>query len=590
MLIPKTERVEVLSYIEEWKEREDPLMKELQVELGGSTVWLEIWGNNMLHDPSIRGIIINARDVTARKQAEAVLLRTRNKLALLHKIDTAILRADSSQEIAKVVIQLIEEHLVPADRLSIALFNLEKEEIFFLSVQSDESSAIKAGEVLPLSSFRNVDLLQKGEYYIVEDIEAKGVISDSDKALLNEGIRSYLIYPLLYRGELIGSLNLGSKDTDFFTETHIEVLSEAADQMALAIFDSRLNIEIKEQEEKFRGIFESISDLFYQTTMDGEILLVSPSCEQVTGYTVEEMEGKNVNEFLVDTEVRNKYINDVIGEGMAANFEFAIRHKSGKIVYLLDNSRLILDDNGEPIGTQGTLTDITELKDAQDQFIEEHQHALQYQSMLLSSQLNPHFIFNSLNSIQYYILDQSVEPALNYLADFSKLMRSVLQNSLRPHITLEEEIQFLTLYMDLERMRFANKFDYEFLVDDEIEEDLTMIPPMLLQPYLENTVVHGLAPKESDGHVLVEFKRDDKQVICSIKDNGIGRKKAEELKKLRTGGKSHRSVSMGINQTRLDLLNAVEDDAYTVQVTDLINVSGEPSGTEIMITFPIIVE
>ena len=177
--------------------------------------------------------------------------------------------------------------------------------------------------------------------------------------------------------------------------------------------------------------------------------------------------------------------------------------------------------------------------------------------MLLSSQLSPHFIFNSLNSVQYFILDENIEPALDYISEFSHLMRNVLQNSLEDYISISDEIDFLVMYMNLELKRFKNKFTYSIDICDEVDSDDLLIPPMLLQPYIENSIIHGLGLAKEGGVIKISFRSDNEKIICEIEDNGIGREKAEERKKLRSSVKIHKSYAMGLTKSRIEVLNEI---------------------------------
>ena len=142
----------------------------------------------------------------------------------------------------------------------------------------------------------------------------------------------------------------------------------------------------------------------------------------------------------------------------------------------------------------------------------------------LRTQMNPHFIFNALNSVNSFIAQNDERTANRYLTDFSTLMRSVLENSEEDFILLDKEIELLELYLKLEHSRFKDKFDYELVVDDAIEQSQFLIPPMLLQPYVENAVWHGLRYKKEKGFLKVQLiKIDEETIQIEISDNGIGR-------------------------------------------------------------------
>lgn len=148
----------------------------------------------------------------------------------------------------------------------------------------------------------------------------------------------------------------------------------------------------------------------------------------------------------------------------------------------------------------------------------------------LRSQMNPHFIFNALNSVNNYISNNNERAANKYLSDFSKLMRDVLENSSHDFIPLSKEIDILNLYTKLEHSRFQEKFDYKFEVDNNIDQEAFLIPPMLIQPYIENAVWHGLRYKKEKGYLHVFLKQKNDAVEITVEDNGIGRKKSQEFK------------------------------------------------------------
>jgi len=185
----------------------------------------------------------------------------------------------------------------------------------------------------------------------------------------------------------------------------------------------------------------------------------------------------------------------------------------------------------------------------------------------LRTQMNPHFIFNALNSVNSFIAHNDERAANKYLSEFSHLMRAVLENSEEDFIPLSKEIELLRLYTKLEHYRFKDKFEYQINVDDKIDIDQFVIPPMLLQPYVENAVWHGLRYKEEKGHLRISFTglASDK-VEIQIVDNGIGRRKSRALKT--ENQKKQKSKGMGNIKKRISILNAMYHDKVDVSVTD----------------------
>lgn len=205
----------------------------------------------------------------------------------------------------------------------------------------------------------------------------------------------------------------------------------------------------------------------------------------------------------------------------------------------------------------------------------------------LLAQMNPHFLFNSLNSIDSYIIKNESGKASEYLNNFARLMRLILQNSRSNYTSLKDEIELLELYMQMEGLRFKDKFSYEIKVQEGLDTASIMIPPMLIQPYIENAIWHGLMHKKDTtiGKVEVTISEKSNRLICIIEDNGIGRAKAEEIKAQKPGNHK-RSMGMQITRDRIDLINKLYNTDTSVQVFDLKDKEGNASGTRVELIIP----
>lgn len=203
----------------------------------------------------------------------------------------------------------------------------------------------------------------------------------------------------------------------------------------------------------------------------------------------------------------------------------------------------------------------------------------------LRSQMNPHFIFNCLNSIKLYSVENNQEAATAHLGKFSRLMRLVLENSKSDRITLQQEVETLKLYMEMEAMRFKHKLHYNIDVADNVDLDYIEIPPMLIQPYVENAIWHGLMPKEDGGTIDVSFRCQEDILKITVTDNGIGRERAAELKS--KSATTHKSFGMSITHQRIELINQMYNTKMSVMVNDLVDPEGNAAGTEIQIEIPI---
>jgi LytS/YehU family sensor histidine kinase len=212
------------------------------------------------------------------------------------------------------------------------------------------------------------------------------------------------------------------------------------------------------------------------------------------------------------------------------------------------------------------------------------QDKLLTEQRLFRSQMNPHFIFNSLASVQNFIVKQDDEKASIYLSRFSELVRSILKNSTQEQITLEEELTTIENYLELQKVRFPQKFDYSIEVDEKIDTENIFIPPMLAQPFIENSIEHGIKHKDSKGNIWVRLKLNDSKILYEVEDDGIGRKKAQEV--LRKNDKDHKSMATTITLDRIKVLNKKFKKKIFMDIIDLKNDSNEATGTKVVFEIP----
>lgn len=200
----------------------------------------------------------------------------------------------------------------------------------------------------------------------------------------------------------------------------------------------------------------------------------------------------------------------------------------------------------------------------------------------LQAQLNPHFIFNSLNAIQQFINTENKKSANDYLSRFARLMRLYLSGSDTQFISLAQELEVLKLYCSLEHLRFADKFQYSIQIDEKLPLEEYKVPAMLLQPHVENAIRHGLIPSDKDNNLLsIVVKATDNGIVCIIQDNGIGRARSLELKKHRSS--NHRSMGNKISKERLEMIRSLNLANISEDITDIINSKGEICGTNVEI-------
>lgn len=204
----------------------------------------------------------------------------------------------------------------------------------------------------------------------------------------------------------------------------------------------------------------------------------------------------------------------------------------------------------------------------------------------LQAQMSPHFIFNCINTAQSFMLDDKKKEGYMYLSMFSKLLRMVLTNSNKPHLPFEDELEQLKLYIELESIRFNEHFTYHINVDPALEEGILEVPGMILQSFVENAILHGLMNlKDKTGKLEIDFKKEGNLLFCSITDNGIGRKAAQELKKQKEIHYS--SVALPNVEERLRLMNSITKDDLQLDIIDLYN-NDIPAGTRVKIMLPLL--
>ncbi len=205
----------------------------------------------------------------------------------------------------------------------------------------------------------------------------------------------------------------------------------------------------------------------------------------------------------------------------------------------------------------------------------------------LRSQMNPHFIFNALNTIQGFVYFNDKKSASGYLGKFSQLIRKILDGSNKHTITLEEEIEILRLYTDIEKARFGDSFNVTINIDPALDQEYVLIPPMLIQPYVENSIKHGVFHKQGDKVLMISINKAEEQEVIEvvIDDNGVGRERSKEINKSRI---AHNSFATVANEKRIDLINQTVDKKTKLKIIDKVNIDGSSAGTTVIIHIPMV--
>ncbi|MBE0662267.1 MAG: histidine kinase [Bacteroidales bacterium] len=216
------------------------------------------------------------------------------------------------------------------------------------------------------------------------------------------------------------------------------------------------------------------------------------------------------------------------------------------------------------------------------------QKSASMEQRLLRAQMNPHFLFNSLASIQNYIINEKTDEATIYLSRFSQLVRNVLDNSVEENVSLENEVEATRNYLELQKVRYAGKFDYSIAVSPYIDPEKTMVPPMLAQPFVENSIEHGIKHLEGSGMIQIRYAPGDGMLRFEVEDDGVGRDMAAEIEGRRNI--RHRSMSTSITRERLMPLNKKLKGKGQLEILDLKNEAGNPCGTLVRFGIPLLVK
>lgn len=297
---------------------------------------------------------------------------------------------------------------------------------------------------------------------------------------------------------------------------------------------------------------------------------------------------KQAEEF--DRQLKNdrnlRYINDLIlrYEAEKKNSQISALAQENELVKLrLRKNQTTILVSALVIGLVGTILFIM-YRQYQSNY---EKRVMGLEQNMLRSQMNPHFLFNSLNSIKLYIINNDKKNAVHYLNKFSKLVRRILDGSSLKETTLAEELETIELYLNIENIRFSEGITYAINLEDNIDPEQVKIPSLVLQPFLENAIWHGLSSKEGEKNLWVNVSRkDDIHIIISIVDNGVGRAASEKIKENRV----IKRKSVGIDITKERLANFAKDYQYgfSIEIIDLFDDDGMPKGTKVVLEIPTI--
>jgi len=359
--------------------------------------------------------------------------------------------------------------------------------------------------------------------------------------------------------------------------------------------ENRKNMELalRDSKQKLNIILNSLDEVVWAREYPSfKPLFISESIKKLYGISSIEWNKDlfKLSDFAIqeDQSIVPDLISNLRENGNSSG-TFRIKDKNGTLKWIFTSNKIIKDDKVGSSMVIGILKDVTKIKEAENetqiakQETEIAQNAYsELELRALQMQMNPHFIFNALNSIQSYIINKEEQMANFYLTKFAALIRQFLDSSRSKYISLDEEISNLKLYVELEKLRFENKFDYVFELDPKVNK-YSEIPTMLLQPFIENAINHGLRYKSTKGLLKISFTDYDNHILVRIEDNGVGRKAAEKIKSLSSQG--YKSQGLKITTHRIENYNKLNLENIEYKISDLLE-NSENIGTLVEIYFP----
>jgi PAS domain S-box-containing protein len=335
----------------------------------------------------------------------------------------------------------------------------------------------------------------------------------------------------------------------------------------------------RENFELFRLVAENIAVGVVITRLrDGIIIFTNDSMANMMKLKKEDIINSTSLILYKYPEDRLRFMELIRKNGTVMNFETTgIRSDGVELAGLLNGT--ICTYLGEPVFI-GLVLDISELKKAEKTVKEKDRMLVESKLAALRAQMNPHFIFNAINSIQQLVLSGSREIAYDYFSKFSSLVRNVLDHSDKLLIPIEDELNSLKLYIEIEALRFDDKFEYSLNADSGLLNSGCKIPPLLFQPFVENAIWHGLLHKKNDRKLIINLTEKENDLLyCMIEDNGIGRKQSKENKEKEIS--THTSKGIDVTLERMHLLNNIHDNITDFKIIDLYTNTGESNGTRV---------
>lgn len=510
-------------------------------------------------EDEISGVLIFGRDITEKVlQREELKLNEEKYRNLVDTSPTAI-----------IIINVESGLICDANKQAFELFKIGKEDMLKMRLENLSPEYQDDGLFSSIFIQNNIKRACKGENIIFELVQ-----KDNNNNLFPTQIW----------------LNKFPSSNGTFIRCTIIDISESKKQQEklkdYIEFQTALIGKVKEQEAGLSAIFNSTTDYIYSVDKNLNFIEFNQSFKSATKtrFNIDLERGMSVTNFFVPELKESGLINiykALAGEPINQILHY-INYKNEN-TYMDISYSPVFSEYNETIGATVISRNITENKLSEQKLIEIHKEIADYKLMALRSAMNPHFIFNSLNSIQYFIAKNDKRLALDYLSIFSTLIRKILNSAVNNLIPLETEIEILHNYITLEKLRFEDKFNYSIDISPEVDIDYLEIPSMLIQPYVENSILHGLTNKDNNGFLQIKIDQQEDFLLVTIEDDGIGRQRAQEIKA--NQNIKEKSYGMLVTKERLDIINRTAN--VSVKIDDLVSEILEPTGTRVTLTIKI---
>lgn len=401
----------------------------------------------------------------------------------------------------------------------------------------------------------------------------------------------------------IAALRFGSKLDTGRNESPDEIIAAGLNVLAEELEHSIISRkELELSESRYSKLFNRMNDGLILTNRFNEIVETNPALSFLTGFKKSELMGQNAQLLFSSIEV-HQLIQDAFETNKYEKSFSVITKIQQKNKDLIDVDIKLhpnFNDQGKFDGFLCIVSDISErikaesekeraielLKQNKEKLNQEHQTVLHQQSMLLSTQLNPQFIFNALNAFQYFILEEKIEDSLRYISQLSRMARIIFERRDTVYVKLQVEIELISTFLEIERSRYNKRLKSTINITPELEKSDALVPSMFLLTYVEYAISQGVSQLKEGGEVTIEIKKKNKnQISCKIQFAGKGIKFANVLEMLKSGKK--KSELMSIVQDRIRILDKIDDGSpYKVDFEDFMT-GGQISGTIISILFPL---